>query len=154
MYAAYSEKMPAGIVRMLLAKGADTKVTGEDETPQTLAGKRGDNEAARLLGVPKAGRKSGGEAAEASYSPASRNIPESVTKALLVLERQSPQFVKRGGCNSCHNQSLPSAAAALARERGIPGPRSIVELPNEMVEKSPERAMDMAVTNTNSVGYE
>src|SRR5262245_47249678 len=35
MYAAYSEKMPAGIVRMLLAKGADTKVTGEGETPQT-----------------------------------------------------------------------------------------------------------------------
>ncbi len=143
MYAAYSERMPAGIVRMLLAKGADTKVTGEDETPLSLAGKRGDNEVARLLGVPEAVRKSG-----------SRNIPESVTKALLVLEKQSPQFVKRGGCNSCHNQSLPSAAAALARERGIPGPRSIVELPNEMVEKSPERAMDMAVTNTNSVGYE
>jgi hypothetical protein len=154
MYAAYSERMPAGIVRMLLAKGADTKVTGEDETPQTLASKRGDNEVARLLGVPEPVRKSGGVVAEAGSAPGERNIPEAVRKALVVLEKQSPNFVKRGGCNSCHNQSLPTAAAALARERGIPAPRTIVSLPNEMVERSAERNMDMAVVGTNSVGYE
>jgi ankyrin repeat protein len=150
MYAAYSETMPAGIVRMLLAKGADAKVTGEGETPQSLAAKRGDTEVARLLGVAEPLRKS----ASAATSEASRNIPEAVEKALDVLVKQSPKFVKTSGCNSCHNQSLPAAAVALARDRGIPGPRNIVELPNEMVEKGSERTMNMAVVGVNSIGYE
>jgi hypothetical protein len=154
MYAAYSEKMPAGIVRMLLAKGADTKMTGEDETAQSLAAKRGDSEVARLLGVPEHVRKTGGVVSHEGSASSDRKIPEAVTKALLVLEKQSPQFVKRGGCNSCHNQSLPIAAASLARERGIPGPLRIMELSNEMQEKSSERTMDMAVFSPNSFGYE
>ncbi|MBI1788027.1 MAG: ankyrin repeat domain-containing protein [Acidobacteria bacterium] len=154
MYAAYSESMPAGIVRMLLAKGADTKVSGEGETPQSLAAKRGDNEVARLLGVPEHHRKSGGVAPAEPAGSEDRPLPEAVQKALIVLEKQSPQFVKRGGCNSCHNQNLPSAAMALARERGIPAPRTLVELPLEMLEKSPERTMDMSVVGVNSLGYE
>jgi ankyrin repeat protein len=153
MYAAYSENMPAGVVRMLLAKGADTSVTGEGETPRSLAAKRGDSEVARLLGVPEAERKSGGVAVEAGSSE-KRPITEAVSNALALLERQSPQFVKRGGCNSCHNQSLPSAALAIATDRGIPAPSTLVELPLEMVEKSAERTMDMSVIGVNSVGYE
>ena len=38
--------------------------------------------------------------------------------------------------------------------RGIPAPRTIVELPIEMVERSSERTMDMSVIGVNSVGYE
>jgi len=154
MYAAYAETMPPGVVRMLLAKGADTRVTGEGETPQSLAAKRGDSEVARILGVSEAIRKSGGVIAHRSGATAAGGIPEAIEKALTVLEKQSPNFVKRGGCNSCHNQSLPSAAIGLARERGIPGPRSLVELPNEMTERSAERAMDLAVFGSNSLGYE
>ena len=62
MWAAYSEAMPVGIVKTLLDKGADAEVSGEGETPRTLAGKRGDNEVARLLGVSEEQRKSGGVA--------------------------------------------------------------------------------------------
>ena len=69
MYAAYSEAMPAGIVRTLLAKGADRSITGEGETALSLASKRGDNEVARLLGVPELQRKSGA-------LPRSRAIPQ------------------------------------------------------------------------------
>ncbi len=153
MYAAYSEVMPAGVVRLLLAKGAETKVTGEDETPITLAAKRGDSEVARLLGVPEEMRKAGGVDAS-SNSAENRPAAEAVQKAELVLEKQSPQFVKRGGCNSCHNQSLPSAALALARERGIPAPKVFTELPFELQEKSAERNMDMANFGPNSLGFE
>jgi len=49
MYACYSESMPVEVVRLLLAKGADRKVTGEGETPLSLASKRGQTEIVRLL---------------------------------------------------------------------------------------------------------
>ncbi|MBI1790613.1 MAG: hypothetical protein HYR60_24040 [Acidobacteria bacterium] len=47
-------------------------------------------------------------------------LKSAVTRAMTPLEKQSPVFVKTGGCNSCHNQDLPTVAQAIARERGIP----------------------------------
>ncbi len=154
MYAAYSETMPAGIVRMLLAKGAETNLKGEeDETPLTLAGKRGDTEVARLLGVPEEIRQRGG-VAKVKENLQFRTPAAAVTQALAVLEKQSPVFVRKAGCNSCHNQFLPAAAAAMARDRGIPAPASIAELSLDLAEKYPERAIDMTVAAIGSLGYE
>ena len=154
MWAAYSEAMPAGIVKTLLDKGADTEVSGEGETPRTLAGKRGDNEVASLLGVSEEQRKSGGVAVDVPQSCGEQSIPDAVKKAIALLEKQSPQFVRKGGCNSCHNQYLPSAAVALARERRIPAPKELTQIPLELLERSPERTMNMAAFSPNSVGYE
>jgi len=154
MYAAYSEAMPAGIVRLLLAKGAQTEIKGEeDETPVTLAGKRGDSEVARLLGVPELIRRNGG-VATATRPRQPRSPAAAVTQALAVVEKQSPTFIGKAGCNSCHNQYLPGAAAALARDRGIAAPASIAELSLELAEKYPERAIDMSVAAIGSLGYE
>ena len=153
MWAAYSEAIPAGIVRTLLDRDADTKVSGEGETPRTLAGKRGDNEVARLLGVSEELRMSGGIADE-PLSSGEQSIPDAVKKALALIEKQSPQFVRKGGCNSCHNQYLPSAAVALARERNIPAPKELTQIALELLERSPERTMNMAAFSPNSVGYE
>ena len=51
MLAASSDVMPAGVVKMLLAAGADTSYSADyDETALDLAAKRGDTEVARLLG--------------------------------------------------------------------------------------------------------
>ena len=154
MWAAYSEAMPAGIVKKLLGQGVDTEVNGEGETPRTLAGKRGDNEVARLLGVSEQQRKSGGVASAVPQSSGEQSIPGAVKKAIALLERQSPQFIRKGGCNSCHNQYLPSAAIALAGERGIPAPRELTQIPLELLERSPERIMNMVAFSPNSVGYE
>ncbi|MGH9723293.1 MAG: ankyrin repeat domain-containing protein [Bryobacteraceae bacterium] len=153
MYAAYAETLPASIVRMLLAKGADTSFTGEGETARTLAAKRGDSEVARLLGVPEAERQSGGVARVVAVSD-QRPIAVAVTQALAGLEKQSHNFIRIGGCNSCHAQMLPSAAAALARERGIPAPKQIPAVSREMREVSAERAMDLTLNAVNSLGYE
>ena len=49
---------------------------------------------------------------------------------------------------------LPAAAFGLARTRGGRIPAAIAELPDEMLERSAERAMDMAVISVNSVVYE
>jgi ankyrin repeat protein len=153
MYAAYSEVMPVGIVKSLLAKGADQGVTGEGETAKTLAAKRGDSEVARLLNVPEDQRKRGGTAP--LRAPAGeRSAAEAVQKALALLEKQSHNFIRIGGCNSCHNQFLPSAAVALARQRGIVAPKVIPQLSREMREVSADRAMDLGVVSVNSIGYE
>lgn len=153
MYAAYSEAMPAGVVKLLLAKGADTNVKGEGETPVTLAGKRGDSEVARLLGVPEVIRKRGGIAAVKPLAEP-RTPTQAVEKALTVMAKQSPVFIRKAGCNSCHNQNLPAAALAIARQHGIRGPAAIEELSLELAEKHPERAIDMSVAAIGSLGYE
>ncbi len=150
LFAAMSESMSAPTVRLLLDKGAKTGVSGHgvsgpEETARMLAGKRGDNEVARLLGVSEQQRKSGGVAA-APEAAGDRSAEEAVEAAIALLEMQSPNFIKRGGCNSCHNQNLPAAAAALARERGIKAPKTIAQIPLEALERSPERAMNHAVT--------
>ena len=155
--AAMSESMSAPTVRMLLDKGAKTDaagrgVSGPKETPRMLAGKRGDNEVARLLGVSQEQRKSGGVAAVPQLA-GDRSAAEAVEAAVALLEMQSPNFIKRGGCNSCHNQNLPAAAAALARERGIKTPKEIAQIPLEALERSPERAMNHAVIGS-GVPYE
>jgi hypothetical protein len=67
---------------------------------------------------------------------------------------QSPTFVKTGGCNSCHNQTLPAAAVALANRRGIPAPKELTQLPLEVLERGPERSMIMDVIGPASVGFE
>ena len=150
MYAAGSDTVPAGAVKLLLAAGADATVTGEDETARTLAAKRGDTEVARLLGVAEVQRNAmagkGGQPARA--------VPEAIQKALGLIEAQSHNFVRIGGCNSCHAQDLPSAATGLARSRGVPAPKSISQLSVAMMGTSPERIMDFNTNNTASLGWE
>ncbi|MBM3755632.1 MAG: hypothetical protein FJW38_16800 [Acidobacteria bacterium] len=153
MYAAGSDAMPAGVVKLLLAAGADISATGEGETARSLAAKRGDSEVARMLGVPDDVRKLGGVApapAEASARP----VAESVAKAFTLLEKQSHAFIRIGGCNSCHAQDLPSAAAAMARDRGLSAPREIAQLSLAMSGTSHERVMDFNVIGVASIAWQ
>lgn len=154
MYAASSETMPAGVVKLLMAKGADVDCTGEDETARTLAAKRGDTEVARLLGVSKEERERGGVAAAPEGANRERLVPEAVQKALALLEKQSHNFIRIGGCNSCHAQDLPSVAAAVARDRGLPAPKTVSQLPEAMNGNTPERLMDFNAFGVSSVGWE
>jgi ankyrin repeat protein len=153
MYAAASESMNSGIVKILLAKGANPNVSGEGETPRTLAAKRGDTEIARLLGVSLKERKQEGVAPLPDIS-VERTVPEAVQMALALLEKQSHNFIRTAGCNSCHAQDLPSAAAAFARDRGIRAPREIPQLSESMNGESPERIMDLGAVSVNSIGWE
>lgn len=52
MNAAGSDTTPVGVVKALLAEGANPELKGDGETARMLAAKRGDTEVARLLGVP------------------------------------------------------------------------------------------------------
>src|SRR6266566_3449856 len=75
-------------------------------------------------------------------------------KGLALLEKTSPTFIKKGGCNSCHNQMLPAAAQAFARRRGIATGETIAELPPEVSEATTERFIEYSVVAANSLGYE
>jgi hypothetical protein len=151
VYAAGSDAVPAGIVRMLLAKGADVKAEGDGETASVLAAKRGDTEVARLLQAPEELRKSGVMPAKENRAT-ERSIADAVRPALALLEAQSRNFIRIGGCNSCHGQDLPSAAAGLAHDRGLPAPKSIPQLPLSMHANTTERLMDLNAVGVNGIG--
>lgn len=145
--------MPVGAVKLLLAKGADLKAVADDETAASMAAKRGDSEVARLLGVSEDERRRGGVVPvtlrERGYA-----IPVAVEKAMALLEKQSHNFIRIGGCNSCHAQDLTSAAAALARARGLSAPKVIAQLPESMRGVGPERMMDLVTFGVGSVAWE
>ena len=153
MLAAGTDAFHPAIVKMLIAKGADTTFTGDyDETAQMLASKRGETEVTRLLGGVVKG--SPANAAAPSHVAVSMESPaRSIEKAMALLEKQSHNFIRIGGCNSCHAQDLPSAAAAIARDRGLSVPREISQLPASMM-PSAERIMDLNVVAVAGVAWE
>ena len=153
-YAAGSDTQPAAVVKLLLSKGADPQAKGDDETAAMLAAKRGDSEVARILGVSEATRLRLGMAPVPAGSGQKRSIAEAVQPAFALLEKQSHNFIRIGGCNSCHAQDLPSAAAALARERGLPAPKLIPQLPLHMHVNSAERLMDLNTVNSPALAWE
>ncbi len=77
-----------------------------------------------------------------------------VQKGLGLLVKTSPNFIKRGGCNSCHNQFLPAMAQAVARKRGIDAGPDIAQMEGMQMDFSPERALEFIVIGgANSIGY-
>ena len=151
MLAASSDAIPAGAVKLLLAKGADPSFTADyDETARDLAAKRGDTDVTRLLGG-WAGPASAPVAAH-DASAFRRSIPAAIEQAFTLVEKQSYNFIRIGGCNSCHSQDLASAAAGLARGRGLSAPQ-IAQLPQSMM-PSPERLIDLSIVAASGVAWE
>jgi hypothetical protein len=75
-------------------------------------------------------------------------------KGLALLEQTSGTFIRKGGCNSCHNQMLPAAAQAYARKRGITTGPLLEQLPPEANEFTTERLIEYNSFGANSLGYE
>jgi ankyrin repeat protein len=151
MLAASSDAIPVGVVKLLLARGADTSFTGDyDETARDLAAKRGDTEVTRLLGGTLA--KQALPAAVSHAATVARTIPDAIDKALALLEVQSHNFIRIAGCNSCHSQDLPSAVAGFARSRGLRA-GEIAQLPASMT-APPERLMDLSQVSAPSTAWE
>jgi ankyrin repeat protein len=152
MLAANSESSPAAVVKLLLAKGANTAYTGDyGETARDLASKRGETEVSRLLG---------GVVVATGVPPAishdTHNVGSTaaaVELAFDLLAKQSEKHIRTAGCDSCHSQDLVSAAAGFARSRGIKAPERIAQLPAAM--RAPaERIIALDVVNTGTLGWE
>jgi ankyrin repeat protein/mono/diheme cytochrome c family protein len=154
MLAAGSDAMNPDIVKLLLAKGADASFSADyDETALMLASRRGNTAVTRLLGGTAKDRVMRESAVTLQTVAGARTPAKAIEIALPLLEKQSHNFIRIGGCNSCHAQDLVSAAAAVARDKGIPAPREIPQLPQSMM-PSPERIMDLNVVATVGVAWE
>ncbi len=154
MFAASSDTTPAGVISLLLDKGADTSFKGDyDEPASTLAVKRGHTEAAKLLGAARPSSAGTATAMGKKVSSNHQSIPEAVRKSLTLLEKQSGVFIRTAGCNSCHTQDLPSAATGLARDYGLTTMKAFPQLPAAMMPPA-EQVMDFSVVSPNSVAWE
>jgi len=78
-------------------------------------------------------------------------LRSSAQKALDLLEKTSPTFIRKGGCNSCHNQMLAAAAQAFARSRGVATGETIAQLPAEVSEASTERYIEYSIAGGGGV---
>src|SRR6185437_445246 len=106
------------IIRLLLAKGADTSVRSKrGETALDWANKFRNPDVFSALG---AEMQTAGIAPPA-LTAARANRAEmkvSVEKGLALLQTTSSKFVSTGGCISCHAQNLTGIAASIARANG------------------------------------
>ena len=152
MLAASSDAMPAGIIKLLLEKGADASFTADyDESANDLAAKRGHTEAARLLGE-RLSSPAGNATTVIPVGVSDRPIPSRIRDSLALLEKQSNTFIRTAGCNSCHSQSLPSAVLGLARDYGLTSTKTFPQLPATMMPPA-EQLMDFVIVSP-SIAWE
>jgi len=78
-------------------------------------------------------------------------LQSAVRQGLDLLVKTSPTFIKKGGCNSCHNQMLPAAAQAFARARGLDVGDPIEQLPGELSELTTERYAEYSIAGGGGV---
>ena len=107
MWAASNEAGDPTMVEELLRRGLDPNARNQmGETALTWASRRGNTKVVAVLEKAGASNPDG--------------IQGSVQRAVALLQKSNPQFIRVSGCVSCHNQSLPQMAVAAARARGIP----------------------------------
>jgi N-acyl-D-amino-acid deacylase len=106
MWAVYNKDSDVAVVQQILKAGVDPNARDDNgDTALVWALLRGNRAAARIL-----------EQAGASRDA---QIRQAAQKALALLQKSSPQFVRKSGCISCHHQVLPTMAMAIAREHDI-----------------------------------
>jgi ankyrin repeat protein len=122
MMAVSSESQRPEVVRLLLARGADTKATSlAGETAAEWAAKFGRPAVMNLLkdtGAKPAATADGGSMLAAEVSSA--GLSKSVEKSLGLLLTANPSFFREGGCAGCHHQQLTAVAVSKARNRAVP----------------------------------
>lgn len=128
------------MVEAMIAKGADVKATDASGATTLMWAAHDDSADPAIvqrlldLGVDPAAKNKNGETAlvwalRRGYTPVvealkkagasgTGMVKESVEKAIALLQKSSPEFVKVSGCASCHNQFLPLMAFTAAQARG------------------------------------
>lgn len=118
MMAAAAPEPDPPVVQLLIDRGAD--LGARDDSGRTAldwALLQGETTTAQLL------RKAGGQSMAPPFSgptpPAAPRAPKGAVEAALArLQPAGPKFVEGARCVSCHHQTLPAIAVALARARG------------------------------------
>jgi ankyrin repeat protein len=120
IFAASSDAIPVGIVKVLLDRGSDPNAEASSgKTALHFAKLRGETPLVKLL------LKAGARDKTISVQPVATPAP--VTSARIAIQRSIPllqrsdvTFLRKSGCVSCHNNSLTAMSVAAARKKGIP----------------------------------
>jgi ankyrin repeat protein len=121
-WAAAGEDVPLDTLKALLAKGADPAAKDtEGHTALTWARKRGETAAVKLLkdkGAPQLLQKAEQNLKRVGEA---NTVKEAVARSVPLLQKSGPAFLNNSTetCFSCHHQSLPALAVALARTHGF-----------------------------------
>ncbi len=116
MWSAYSDYAETETTKVLLDAGADPNACNKSEqTAVSWALAHGETAVVKLL-------LEHGARSETRVTPVREMThgQQELSKAIALLQSSGPQFAKVSGCISCHNQSLPQMAVAMAKERGVP----------------------------------
>ena len=106
MWAAFNETGDTAMVEELLRMGLDPSAANlAGETALTWASRRGHTAMEMVL------RRAG--ASDAA------SVKDAAQRAIALLQKSGPQFVRASGCVSCHHQFVPQMAMAIGRERGL-----------------------------------
>ena len=119
--AASSELAGAETLRLLLERGADPNVeTTEGERPLDWAVYRADQP--KIAVLEKHGATRGQGPRRQVLPPPERNGTAdarlAVSRSVSLLLKSAPPMFERRRCFTCHHNTLPAEAAALARRKG------------------------------------
>jgi ankyrin repeat protein len=127
MKAASSELAGAETVQLLLEHGANANAENtEGERPLDWAIYRGD--LAKKAVLEKFGATRGSGPRQQATAPASRGVSDpkqSVAHSVSLLLKSAPPMFEQRRCFTCHHNSMPAEAAALARRKGIAIPEDL-----------------------------
>lgn len=124
MYAAGSDLLPVDAVKLLIERGADVNAKNQHKlagdaglTVLEIARFRGDTPVVDLL--VKSGARGATANKPALKTQTQNTIQAAIQRSIPLLQRSDANFSQKAGCISCHNNNLPTTAAALARKSGF-----------------------------------
>jgi ankyrin repeat protein len=119
--AASSELAGAQTLQLLLESGANVNAEStEGETPLDWAIYRGDR--AKQAVLEKFGATRGHGPRQQAVAPAARGVADprlAITRSVSLLLNSAPPMFEQRRCFTCHHNTMPAEAAALARRKGI-----------------------------------
>jgi ankyrin repeat protein len=123
MYAVGSDLLPLDVVKLLIDRGADVnakdqhKLAGDSGlTVLDIAKLHGETPIVDLL--VKSGARASTPAKPELKTQSGNTIQAAIQRSVLLLQLSDSKFTPKAGCISCHNNSLPATAVALARKSG------------------------------------
>lgn len=120
MLAASSDRIPIEVVRMLIARGADSNARGPaGETALDLARRHGETVVVDALLEAGATPGRGFPTATVTAKPAA-SVQAALERTIPLLQRSDVTFVQKAGCLSCHNNTLTAMTLATARAHRVP----------------------------------